>query len=152
MILLAGGRGYTRREGLRRLKERLANTPGVSNVRYEPSRLRPRTVIGEVDIEVFLGAEFPRQDATLEVTWRPRDDTDVQRIHWSDEVVSLGWHKDDDHPDLGTTHFQYERECEQIHEPGKIEVEAPVSFLEICLTRLPDRLTETAKREFENSS
>lgn len=86
--MLAGGRGYTRREGLRRLKERLANTSGVSNVRYTSSRLRPRSVVGEVDVEVFLGAEFPRQDATLEVAWRPWDDTDAQRVHWSDD--SLG--------------------------------------------------------------
>jgi hypothetical protein len=143
VIFLAGGRGYTRREGLRRLNERIVNTPGVSTVRYEPSRLRPRTVIGDVDVEMFLGEEFPRKEAQLEVTWRPREDVAVQRVHWVDDAVSLGWHKDDDHDDLGTTHFQCESADDRVHEPGHIEVEAPLSFLEICLNRLPDRLDET---------
>jgi hypothetical protein len=29
-------------------------------------------------------------------------------------------------------------------EPAHIEVEAPVSFLEVCLDRLPDRIRETS--------
>lgn len=93
------GRGFTRREGLRRLKERLEKEPGLSAVRYRPSRLRPRSVVADVDIEVFLGTEFPRSEATLEVAWRPRTATDVQRVQWADSAVSLGWHKDDDHDD-----------------------------------------------------
>lgn len=59
--------------------------------------------------------------------------------------MSLGWHKDDDHPELGTTHFQREFSGETLHEAGHIEVEAPLSFLEICLDRLPDRLRSTSK-------
>ena len=146
VIFLAGGRGFTRREGLRRLKERLENVPGFGNVRYDPSRLRPRTVVADVDVELFLGDSFPRTEAKLEVLWRPREGTDVQRVHWADDRVSLGWHKDDDHHDLGTTHFQLEIDDEVIHEPGHIEVEAPLSFLEICLERLPKELQKTSKR------
>lgn len=55
--------------------------------------------MADVDIEVFLGTEFPRSEATFEVTWRPRAATDVQRVQWADSAVSLGWHKDDDHDD-----------------------------------------------------
>jgi len=140
VLLLAGGRGFTRREGLRRLKDRLKNVPGFANVRYEPSRLRPRSVIADVDIELFISDMFPRQEGKVEVLWRPREGSDVQRVHWADDVVSLGWHKDDDHPDLGTTHFQLESGGESVHKPGHIEVEAPLSFLEICLDRLPEEL------------
>ena len=143
VVFLAGGRGFTRREGLRRLKERLENVPGFSSIRYEPSRIRPRTVVADVDIEMFLGEAFPRQEATVEVLWRPQENTAVQRVHWADEQVSLGWHKDDDHPDLGTTHFQRDSGEGVIHEPGRIEVEAPLSFLEICLNRLPEELIDT---------
>ena len=50
VLLLAGGRGFPRREGLRRIKERLENAPGLSGVRYEPSRIRPRTVVADVDV------------------------------------------------------------------------------------------------------
>lgn len=146
MIFLAGGRGYTRREGLRRLKERLENVPGFDNVRYDSSRLRPRSVIADVDVEIFLGETFPRQKAKVEVLWRPREGPDVQRVQWADESVSLGWHKDDDHPDLGTTHFQLTAGSETLHEPAGIEVEAPVSFLEICLDRLPAKLRKTTDR------
>lgn len=145
VLLLAGGRGFTRREGLRRLKERMENVPGASAVRYTPSRLRPRTVVADVTIELFLGDAFPRQEAKLEVLWRPRDGTDVQRVQWTDEVVSLGWHKDDDHADLGTTHFQLESGGESVHEPGHIEVEAPLRFLERCLERLPEVLRQTSE-------
>jgi hypothetical protein len=67
-------------------------------------------------------------------------------VQWIDDAVSLGWHKDDDHPDLGTTHFQFESGTETHHEEGRIEVESPVSFLEVCLDRLPDRLAETVSR------
>jgi len=143
VIFLAGGRGFTRREGLRRLKERMEMVPGFKNVRYEPSRVRPRTVVADVDVEVFLGNAFPRQTARLEVLWRPQVERDIQRVHWADESVSLGWHKDGDHPDLGTTHFQMDVDDEVVHEPGAIEVEAPLSFLERCLDRLPEKLTET---------
>lgn len=144
VLLLAGGRGFTRREALRRLKERMENVPGASAVHYTPSRLRPRTVVADVTIEMFLGDSFPRQEAKLEVLWRPRDGTDVQRVQWTDEVVSLGWHKDDDHSDLGTTHFQLESGGESVHEPGHIEVEAPLPFLERCLERLPEELRQTS--------
>jgi len=143
VLLLAGGRGFTRREGLRRLKERLENVPGFDDVRYEPSKLRPRTVVADIDVELFLGESFPRTEAKVEVLWRPREGTDVQRLQWADEVTSLGWHKDDDHPDLGTTHFQRETDDDIVHEPGRIDVETPLSFLEICLDRLPRELRKT---------
>ena len=143
VVLLIGGRGFTRREGLRRLKERLDKEPGFETVRYAPSRIRPRSVVADVDVEVFLGASFPRRTATVEVSWRPREGTDLQRIQWIDESVSLGWHKDGDHPTLGTTHFQIERDGQTVHEPGHIETAAPLAFLETCLDRLPRRLEET---------
>ena len=144
VLLLAGGRGFTRREGLRRLKERIENVPGATNVRYEPSGLRPRTVVADIDIEIYLGDAFPLQTATLEVFWRPREGRDVQRVQWANDIVSLGWHKDDDHPDFGTTHFQREAGDELVHEPGHIEAVAPLSFLEICLDRLPKALRATS--------
>lgn len=143
LLLTGGGGGFTRRTGLRRITERLKTVPGASNVRYEPSRLRPRKVIAEIDVEMFLGAEFSRETAKIEVVWRPREEHDIQRVQWIDDAVSLGWHKDDDHPELGTTHFQIEQSGETAHDEGHIEVEAPVSFLETCLDRLPEVLHGT---------
>jgi hypothetical protein len=50
VIFLAGGRRFTRREGLRRLKERMEKVLGTTDCRYEPSRLRPRTVVADVHV------------------------------------------------------------------------------------------------------
>ncbi|MFP9191257.1 hypothetical protein ACLI4Q_06290 [Natrialbaceae archaeon A-CW1-1] len=36
-----------------------------------------------------------------------------------------------------------ETDEELIHEPGHLEAEAPLSFLETCLQRLPETLAET---------
>jgi len=69
VLLLAGGRGFTRQEGLRRIKEPMENVPVFHDVRYDPSRLRPRTVIADVDVELFLGESFPRTEAKVEVLW-----------------------------------------------------------------------------------
>lgn len=124
-VLLADGGGYTRREGLRRLKERLENVPGATRVRYEPSSIRPRSVHAEIDVEMFLGRTFPRSEGRIEVLWRPRDGTDSQRVQWVDDEVSVGWHKDDAHPDLDTTHLQIDTGGEIRHEAGRIEVDAP---------------------------
>ena len=144
-LFLAGGSAYTRRQGLRRLKQRLENVPGASNIRYEPSAIKPTTVVVDVDIEMFLEEPFPRDTGRLEVVYRPREETDLQRVQWIDDAVGLGWHKDRAHPDLGTTQFQCETGdgATPRRDPAHIEVEAPVSFPESCLDRLPDRIRET---------
>ena len=144
-LFLAGGSAYTRRQGLRRLKQRLENVPGASNVRDEPSAIKPTTVVVDVDIEMFLEEPFPRDTGRLEVVYRPREETDLQRVQWIDDAVGLGWHKDRAHPDLGTTQFQCETGdgATPRRDPAHIEVEAPVSFPESCLDRLPDRIRET---------
>jgi hypothetical protein len=54
-LFLAGGSGYTRRQGLRRLKERLENVPGASNIRYEPSAIKPTAVV--VDVDALVGSD-----------------------------------------------------------------------------------------------
>lgn len=108
VLLLTGGGGFTRRTGLRRIKERLNTVPGASNVRDEPSRLRPRKVIAEINIEMFLETELPREEAKIEVAWHPREKYDIQGVQSMDTAVSLGWHKDDAHPEIGTIHLQKE--------------------------------------------
>lgn len=147
MVVLLAGRGFTRRQGLTRIKNRLQKERGCENVRLEPSRYRPRSVIADVNIVMFLSERFPRSEAKLEVSWRPRTERDVQRVQWADEAGSFGWHKDDDHRELGTTHFQLERQGNVHHSPAGIEVETPLSFLEASLRRIPDRLDETVEDE-----
>jgi hypothetical protein len=98
---------------------------------------------------MFVGDLFARDTGRIEVVWRPREETDLQRVRWIDDAVSLGWHKDRDHPERGTTHFQRETDDESTphREPAHIEVEAPLSILEICLDRRPDRIEATAESD-----
>lgn len=46
-------------------------------------------------------------------------------------------------PSWGRHTFQLESDGTIVHEPAYIEAEAPLSFLEICLSRLPEKLRET---------
>ncbi|MBP1986084.1 hypothetical protein [Halolamina salifodinae] len=98
--------------------------------------------MADIAVEQFLGESFPRSEAKLKVLWRPREGRDVQRVQYADDAVSLGWHKDDDHPEPGETHYQLESDDGVRHEPANIEAEAPLSVLEICLDRLRKRLPD----------
>ncbi|WP_303704007.1 hypothetical protein [Haloquadratum walsbyi] len=46
----------------------------------------------------------------LEVEWRFRRETESYRIHYADPNTGFncGWHRDEDHPDLGSVQFQCE--------------------------------------------
>lgn len=51
MAFLGGGRGFPRYEGLLPSQKRLENVSGLNDARCEPSRLRPLTVVADVDVE-----------------------------------------------------------------------------------------------------
>ena len=63
--------------------------------RVDPDRVVPPT-----------GPEPP----TIDVEWRFSGDEQRYRIHYADPNTGFncGWHRDDDHPELGPVHFQYE--------------------------------------------
>jgi len=87
------------------------------------------------------GPESPR----IDVEWRYLDDEQYYRIHYADpnERFNCGWHRDDDHPELGPVHFQFEQpgSGEKRRESTTFEKAAPTEILWTALDRLfEDRL------------
>jgi len=109
MIFLAGRDRYTQRTLLRDVHDRLTNQPGCEDVRYRPSRRRPRYVIADVDPTTFLSDSYNAATARLEIRfWYPAGvDHEYYRINWvePDRHLMLGFHQDADHPDLGPCHI-----------------------------------------------
>lgn len=62
------------------------------------------------------------------------------RIHYADPNTGFncGWHRDDDHPDLGPVHFQYENPVtgENDHERAHFGKELPTEILWMALDGL----------------
>jgi hypothetical protein len=110
MIFLAGRDRYTQRTLLRGIHDRLTRQAGCENVRYRPSRRRPRYVIGDVDPTTFLSNSYDAETARLEIRfWYPAGvDHEYYRINWvePEQNLMLGFHQDADHPDLGSCHIQ----------------------------------------------
>ena len=91
------------------LRDVLDRHPKITTVGFEPDSISKefiRANIAPARIEPPTGPDSP----TLEVEWRFRRDSEYYRIHYADPNTGFdcGWHRDDDHPDLGSIHFQYE--------------------------------------------
>ena len=84
MIFLAGRDRYTQRTRLRDVHDRLTNQAGCEDVRYRPSRRRPRYIIADVDPTTFLGNSYDAEAARLEIRfWYPAGvDHKYYRINW----------------------------------------------------------------------
>lgn len=141
-----GGRNYTRKELCYRIRAFLAHQPGMDDLRFEPSRLRPKVVAATVATPRFLGRERSPERATFEVEWRPRPgDRDGFRIQWieSGPGRSVGWHQDATHPDLGACHFQVDAaDGTTRREPASFDYDHPLGILSECLAALPTVLGE----------
>lgn len=145
MVFLAGRDRYTQRTLLRDIRDRLTNHAGCEDVRYHPSRRRPRYVIADVAPATFLGDSDTVQSARLEVRfWYPADVShEYYRINWIDPErnLMLGFHQDSDHPDLGPCHIQLEYEETPVERYGATFLDMhPLSVLEKRLKQLPAAL------------
>lgn len=145
MLLLAGRDRYTQRTLLRDVHDRLANQPGCGDVRYRPSRRRPRYVIADIDPPTFLGSPYEAASAELEVRfWYPADvEYEYYRINWIEPARSLmlGFHRDADHQNLGPCHVQLDYEDEPVarYETPFLDTH-PLSVLDERLRQLPSVL------------
>ena len=145
MIFLAGRDRLTQRTLLRDIHDRLANQAGCENVRYHPSRRRPRYVITDIDTAVFLGESYEAENARLEARfWYPPDvGYEYYRINWIEPERNLmvGFHQDDDHQDLGSCHIQLNYEDTPIdrHDAAFLDTH-PLSVFDDRLQQLPTAL------------
>ncbi|PSQ15199.1 hypothetical protein BRD02_07085 [Halobacteriales archaeon QS_8_69_73] len=121
------------------LRDVLKRHPATTNVVYKPDSIVKRYLQAEVDPERVVpstGPHFP----TLDVEWRFFGDEWSYRIHYADPNTGFncGWHRDDDHPELGPVHFQYEipRKDEGGHERARFSKAVPTEILWTALDRL----------------
>lgn len=136
----------------KRFAGRLRRTPGIGEVRAEPSPLRPTTIVARID-----GAEFDScPDGDGEIDWRPRDDEHDQfRIQFIPVhgQWSCGWHQNRTHEELGPCHVQFDY-CEQDRarrSSAHFDDGMSMAVLETCLEALreygndPEELLESPK-------
>jgi len=121
------------------LKDVLQRQPEVTTVNYEPDTITKKFLRAQIDptrVDPPTGPDPP----TLDVEWRYDGGAQYYRIHYADPNTGFncGWHRDDDHPDLGPVHFQYEQPetGEERHTRGDFSKTVPAEVLWTALERL----------------
>nr|WP_228546347.1 hypothetical protein [Halegenticoccus tardaugens] len=130
---------------LRDIHDRLMNQAGCENVRYHPSRRRPRYVIADIDTTVFVGNSYEAKNARLEVRfWYPAGvGYEYYRINWiePERNLMLGLHQDADHQDLGPCHIQLNYEDTPVDRYAATFLDVhPLSVFDDRLQQLPTAL------------
>ncbi|WP_390222265.1 hypothetical protein [Haloferax namakaokahaiae] len=128
------------------LKDVLQRHPAVTSVSYEPDSIVKKFIQAQIDPNRVVPTTGP-EPPTLDVEWRFVGDESQFRIHYVDPSTGFncGWHRDDDHPELGEVHFQYylPDEKETNHEAAQFEKQIPTEILWTVLDRLfQERLPE----------
>lgn len=157
MIFLAYRDRYTQRTVHRNVFDRLRGQPGCEDIRYRPSRRRPRCVIADVDTTTFLGTQYPVDETRLESRfWYPAAvGYAFYRLNWIEpsRKLCVGVHRDADHPDLGPCHVQLDHDGETVdREPAQLLDRHPLAILETRLGQLPELLAAIAWRGGEPRS
>jgi hypothetical protein len=101
--------GVTDQTVYRSLNDVLIRQPEITTVQYEPDSISKEwlgATITPARVHPPTGPDAPE----LRVEWRFHRGESYYRIHYHDPNTGFncGWHCDDDHPDLGPVHFQYE--------------------------------------------
>lgn len=144
-IFLTAHKRYTQWTLHRHVHTRLSKQPGCSDVRYAPSRTRRRFVRATVDPATFLGREYATDEAMLEVRfWNlGGQGDDCYRINWveSSHNLMMGFHRDEDHPELGACHIQLDHSNRTIDRREVTHLDAhPLDVFDSRLQQLPDAL------------
>lgn len=124
----------------------LQRHPVVTTVSYEPDRVVKKFIRAQVDPVRVVPPTGP-ESPTLDVEWRFTTDDQYYRIHYADPKTGFncGWHRDDDHPELGPVHFQYENppRSDTDYQRAQFDNEVPTEVLWDALDRLfQERLPE----------
>ena len=131
----------------RTIKDVLKRRAETTTVTYEPDSIQRRYLAAEIDPMRVVPATGP-ESPTLTVRWKTAPPHERFRIDYADPNTGFhcGWHRDDDHPELGPIHFQLQHSGteEPRREPARFEVDTPTRILWACLDRLfgevfPDR-------------
>ena len=123
------------------LRDVLQRYPAITSVEFKPDSISKeflRATVGPARITPPTGSEPP----VVDVEWRFDDETEYYRIHYADPNTGFncGWHRDDDHPELGAVHFQYTtpKSGEPEHVRAEFKKSVPTEILWTALRRLFD--------------
>lgn len=121
------------------LRDVLQRHPTITTVSFEPDSISKeflRATVVPARITPPTGSEPP----IIDVEWRFDNGIEYYRIHDADPNTGFncGWHRDDDHPELGTVHFQYTlpKSGEPEHRRAAFEKSVPTEVLWTALWRL----------------
>lgn len=108
----------------------LDRVPQISTVEYVPDDVEAKELRAFFDplrLEPSTGPASP----TLDVAWYRRERHDWFRVDFTDSNTGFhaGWHQDEDHPDLGRTHFQYSTDDEDDRRRVTFDHETPSLIL-----------------------
>ena len=121
------------------LKDVLQRHPVVKTVDYKPDSIIKQFLRAEVYPQRIVPPTGP-EPPIVDVEWRFVGNEPYYRIHYADPNTGFncGWHRDDDHPDLGRVHFQYNRPVtgDSDYEPARFEKTIPTEILWTALDRL----------------
>lgn len=121
------------------LEDILQRQAEITAVRYEPDAIQRRYLAATVGPSRVVSPTGPDTPG-LEVHWQTTPPHDVFRIDYHDPNTAFrcGWHRDDDHDDLGPTHFQCQAADmdDPAYEEARFGVDAPARILWECCDRL----------------
>jgi len=145
VIFLANRGNLTKRQLYRNTSNRLQKEPGCQTVSYDPSRARPKRVVGEFDPDLFSEEDYAITDARLEINvWFPSDvNYEYYEIEWIEpnRNLGLGWHQDQTHPSLGKCHFQINHHEQTVCREDAVFLDHhPLNVLEARLDQLKSLL------------
>ena len=106
--------------------------------------MRPVRVVATIDRDVFFPQNLGAGDATLEFEWRPHSERDECHIQYNEPGTpwACGWHQDETHENLGSSHFQVDHEMWPAphRESASFTDSNPMAILETCLIAQRDRV------------
>ena len=123
------------------LKDVLQRHPAVTSVEYKPDSIIKKFIRARIDPHRVVPQTGPEQPM-LDIEWRFAGEDQQFRIHYADPNTDFncGWHRDEDHPELGPVHFQFEysdRE-KRNHEAVQFRKSVPTEILWAVLDQLFD--------------
>lgn len=145
-LLTDGGRSPPPTKGrlYRRIHGRLSDHPAFDNVRYSPSKIRPRTVLAEADPQLFVAPSYPVRQARFELEFLLQEPRPHYWIQWiePDRGFACGWHQDQTHPEFGPCHVQVDYPDGSTERDRATVLDAhPIQVFETRLTELPELLS-----------
>ena len=86
----------------------LNRVPQITDIEYVPDEIIANELRATFDPD-RLPYETVPEPPTLSISWYRQTPHDWFRVDYADPNTGFhaGWHQDEDHPNLGVTHFQY---------------------------------------------